>query len=77
MFVMISAILLAWAPTAAYAGEPGFLITTIDRKGNTDLNEQVCVDILDEFFIDIRGKGGDYQLDGGGAVPIPKFTGTI
>jgi len=71
---MISAILLAWAPTSAYAGFSDFTVLAIDRKGNSLIDG--CGEIIDVFSIVIRGKG-EYKLDALDAVPIPKGTGTI
>ena len=71
---MISAILLAWAPTTAYAGVDGVEITTIDRKGNLGLNT-LCADSTSTFIIDIRGKG-DFSYDGFGGETQPIFKKT-
>ena len=75
---MISAILLAWAPTSAYAGISDFTVTTIDRKGNTGLSGVECSEFTTVFVIDIRGKG-DFSYDGfgGETQPIFKKTGII
>jgi len=73
MFVMISAILLAWAPTSAYAGLASVHIETEDRKGNAGLNFD-C--FSDNFTIDINGKG-TFEVNGGGPSPIPPGTGSI
>ncbi len=73
MFVMISAILLAWAPTAAYAGVVAQVhIETEDRKGNLGLNFD-CTE--SNFTIEVRGKG-DITF-GGGNPRIPNGTGSI
>jgi len=76
MFVMISAILLAWAPTTAYAGDPlnPVTITTEDRKGMEGLDEP-CGNESNVFNISIRG--GEYTLDSGTPEPIPKGTSDI
>jgi len=75
---MISAILLAWAPTAAYAGDPNpdpVTITTESRKGIGDLDGP-CDGTPNFYTINIRGKG-DYKLGDDELTPLPKGTSTI
>jgi len=73
MFVMISAILLAWAPTVAYAGFSGVVIETVDKKGNEGLTE-LCGE--QQFTIDIHGKGKK-SFAGNPLTRIPAGTGSI